>query len=87
MNTFKVTVITKAETVLTTENATSVALPGASGGFVVLAHHTPLVALLKAGEVVVTEANGENHRYTITRGTLETSRNCANVLVDLAPAN
>ena len=84
MTNFKVSVVTKAETVLHTEQATSVALPGVQGGFTILANHTPLVALLGAGEVIVTEQNGENHQYKISRGTVETSRNTANILVDLA---
>ena len=87
MTNFQVNVVTKAETVLKTDQATSVNLPGIQGGFTILANHTPLVALLGAGEVVVTEQSGENHRYQISRGTVETSRNIANILVDIAPAN
>ena len=84
MTNFQVNVVTKAETILNTDQATAVNLPGIEGGFTVLANHTPLVALLGAGEVIVTEQSGENHRYTISRGTVETSRNVANILIDLA---
>ena len=84
MTNFQVNVVTKAETVLQTDQATSVNLPGMQGGFTILANHTPLVALLGAGEVVITEQNGESHRFKISRGTVETSRNTANILVDVA---
>jgi len=51
--------------------ATSLTVPAASGQMQVLPDHTPLVTLLKAGDVIVQTENGQEHKIPIRGGTLE----------------
>jgi F-type H+-transporting ATPase subunit epsilon len=62
-------------------NASSLSLPGAEGDMVVLAHHEPIVALLRAGIVTLHTEGGEVMQYQITKGVLEVSHNKAIVLI------
>jgi F-type H+-transporting ATPase subunit epsilon len=62
-------------------NATSVSVPSVDGVTVVLAHHEPLIALLKKGTVSVTDNEGKKSEYAIEAGVLEVSHNKAIVLV------
>lgn len=60
--------------------AESATLPGAAGEFTVLAHHEPIVTILKKGSVRV-KASGENKQFDIEGGVLECSGNRAVVLL------
>ncbi len=62
-------------------NAHSISVPGVEGDMVVLAHHEPIVALLKAGTITLKTDNGEAKQYPITSGVLEVSNNKAIVLI------
>lgn len=60
-----------------------VRLPGAEGGFGVKVGHTPLMALLKAGELVY--LTGEKvHRYAVGEGFCEVSGDHVRVLAEEA---
>ncbi len=60
--------------------AHSVTLPSSDGEITVLAHHTPLIATLKAGTVVVQSEAGKQE-FLIEKGILEISHNSVTVLV------
>lgn len=62
-------------------NAYSVHVPGTEGDMVVLAHHEPLIALLRAGTIVLNTEAGESKKYPITTGVLEVSHNKVIVLI------
>ena len=62
--------------------AISVVLPGTEGVFMVLAHHEPFVAELKAGEARVKVADGTTMRIPVGAGGIaEVSHNQATVLL------
>jgi F-type H+-transporting ATPase subunit epsilon len=83
MNTFKCTILSKAETLLN-EEVVSLDLPGADGGFSILANHTPLIAMLGKGIVRARLKNSnEAKTFNIQKGSVEMARNHATVLVDL----
>ncbi len=77
---FHVTVATVSGALFEGE-ARSVSVPSVDGITVVLAHHEPLIALLKEGTVRVTDQNGTESQYAIGGGVLEVSHNKAIVLV------
>jgi F-type H+-transporting ATPase subunit epsilon len=52
----------------------SVTVPTTSGVVTILPHHIPLVSVLKAGELVVTEG-GEKVAYAVWNGVLEVASN------------
>lgn len=60
--------------------AESATLPGIDGELTVLAHHEPLVTILKKGTVNV-KASGEHKEFEIEGGVLECSDNRAVVLL------
>lgn len=62
-------------------NAVSVSVPGADGDMVVLAHHEPMVALLRAGRIHLDTGTGEIKEFTVVSGVLEVSNNKAIVLL------
>lgn len=61
--------------------ARSITVPGAEGEMVVLAHHEPIVALLKAGSIRLQTEAGEIKEFTVQKGVLEVSSNKAIVLL------
>ena len=61
----------------------SIIIPGLEGEFNVLTSHTPLVTIIKPGEVTYTKAN-ETERLAIGEGFIETSENNVCVVVDVA---
>lgn len=63
--------------------ASSVKLPGKSGGFEVLNGHAPLLSSLEAGVVLVKTATGKQE-ILITAGVVEVLRNEVSVLVEQA---
>ncbi len=60
--------------------ADAVTVPTMEGEITVLAHHTPIIATLKAG-IVTVGVNGEKHTFEIDGGVLEISNNRVTVLV------
>ena len=51
--------------------ANSVTMPGAKGQMQILPDHTPLVSLLKEGDIVIETENQMEHKIPIHGGTLE----------------
>jgi F-type H+-transporting ATPase subunit epsilon len=64
--------------------ATSVSVPGASGGFQVLYNHAPLLSALLAGPVTVKSIQGDDALYATGGGFLEVHDNSVVVLVESA---
>ncbi|OHA83683.1 MAG: hypothetical protein A2408_02530 [Candidatus Yonathbacteria bacterium RIFOXYC1_FULL_52_10] len=79
MSTFPLTIATVDKT-LFHGAAVSVNVPGSDGELTVLAHHTPLVTTLIAGEIRV-KTEHDTLTFPIERGLLEVSRNEAVVLL------
>ncbi|MEK7542543.1 MAG: hypothetical protein AAB524_02480 [Patescibacteria group bacterium] len=52
-------------------DAKSVIVPGAKGQMQILAEHAPLVSLLKEGDIVIEQENGQKQTIPIQSGTLE----------------
>ena len=63
--------------------AESLSLPGADGGFGVLAGHTPMIAAVKPGVTTVQTERGTEHYFT-GEGVMEITRNEKVLLVDEA---
>ena len=80
MKFFRLTIAKVGENLFDGE-AVSVTLPGAEGQFTVLAHHEPFVSELKAGEVRLTDADGNKQSFRIERGVAEIANNRATVLL------
>ena len=66
-------------------DVTSAQFPGAGGSFEVLNNHAPLIAALRAGEVVVNGAAGREV-FVIEGGVVEVLRNQVVVLAEGASA-
>jgi F-type H+-transporting ATPase subunit epsilon len=64
--------------------ATSVSVPGASGGFQVLYNHAPLLSALLAGPVKVKPVEGDDEVFATGGGFLEVHDNVVVVLVESA---
>jgi F-type H+-transporting ATPase subunit epsilon len=75
-------IVTPEQRALTVE-CDEVRLPGASGGFGVRPGHTPLMAQLRAGELLYVAA-GTEHRYAVGEGFAEISDDRVRVLVEEA---
>ncbi len=60
--------------------AESVSVPGVDGEMTILAHHEPLISLLKKGTIVVIQKDTKE-AYPIESGTLEVSSNQLTILV------
>jgi len=75
-------IVTPEQRVLTTE-CDEVRLPGVEGGFGIRPRHTPLVAALAAGELVLV-SGGTEHRYAVGEGFAEVSNDKVRVLVEEA---
>ncbi len=78
-NTFSLT-ISKVNELLFTGEVHSVTLPGSEGELTILAHHEPLISMLKAGTITV-RSNDETKQFPIERGLLEASSGQVTVLV------
>jgi len=83
--TFHITVLTPERCVFEGEAAHLLA-PGSEGYLGVLAHHAPLLASLRDGELAVRTADGVEHRFRIPGGFLEVADNRATVLADACEA-
>lgn len=63
-------------------SAVSLVAPGVEGYFGILAHHAPLAAALKPGELTTRNETGTETVYAISGGFLEVSANSVIVLAD-----
>jgi F-type H+-transporting ATPase subunit epsilon len=75
-------IVTPEQRVLTTE-CDEVRLPGVEGGFGIRPGHTPLVAALAPGELVIVNG-GSEQRYAVGEGFSEVSNDKVRVLVEEA---
>ena len=66
----KVEIITP-ETCLFKGEAEKVTVPSKQGPFTMLKHHAPIVAILEAGKVTLTDINGKQQEFTISGGFCE----------------
>lgn len=76
--------IVSAEKEIWSGQATMVFAPGVMGELGIAPRHTPLLTRLKAGEVRVRGANGEDESFFITGGMLEIQPHIVTVLSDTA---
>lgn len=63
--------------------ASAVTVPSKMGPFTLLEHHAPIVAILEAGKVSLTEANGEQKEFDIKGGFAENHENHITICVEL----
>lgn len=70
MNTFPVSVITPSGEIFSADSAVKLSVRTQAGQIQVLANHTPLVSVLKIGQLVV-ETKNEEHRSAVFGGFLE----------------
>jgi len=80
MTTFHFEIATP-ERVVYSDDVESVTVPTVDGEITVLAHHLPLVTVLKAGELVIKKGN-DVHPYAIGGGFLEMDGTKLTVLAD-----
>ncbi len=62
-------------------SATLLTVPTVMGDATILAHHEPIIALLKKGSITVLTHDGKKETFEIAQGLLEVSNNHATVLV------
>ncbi len=74
MKTFNLLIITP-EAILYQDDILAVILPGKEGVFEVLSHHAPIIAMVKAGKVTVTDKNKQKHDVAIPEGIFEFYQN------------
>lgn len=77
--TFRLTISTVNELLFRGE-ARSVTLPGERGELTILAHHEPLITLLKKGTITVRERDAVKE-FKVQKGMCETSNGQVTVLV------
>ena len=63
--------------------ATAVTVPSKMGPFTLLEHHAAIVAILEAGKVSLTDANGEQKEFVIKGGFTENHDNHLTICVEL----
>ena len=78
----KVEIISPSDTLFEGE-ATSVTVPSKMGPFTLLEHHAPIVAILEAGKVSLTDINGETKEFDIKGGFIENHDNHLTICVEL----
>ena len=78
----KVEIISPSDTLYNGE-ATSVTVPSKMGPFTLLEHHAPIVAILEAGKVCLTVADGETKEFDIKGGFTENHDNQLTICVEL----
>jgi len=66
------------------EDILEVTIPTSEGEITILPHHTPLIAFLKPGVLVLKKSNGEEEVAFVAGGFLEVLRNKVVVLADTA---
>lgn len=79
MQTYKLVVMTP-ETTLFEGEVVAAIFPGIEGSFETLAHHTPLIAMVKAGTIVVVDKNKKKQRIPIEEGFFQFQNNSAVLL-------
>lgn len=62
--------------------AKSVVVPGVDGSMGFLENHAPLITVLKAGEVKVTDAKAKELTFPVNGGVVEVSNNSVIVLAE-----
>ena len=62
--------------------AKAVRLPGIDGWFEILNHHAPLVSILGAGEIKVTDPNKKEQLIPINGGVIEVNDNHVKILAE-----
>jgi F-type H+-transporting ATPase subunit epsilon len=62
----------------------SIQAPGSEGYLGVLAHHAPLITMLKEGKLEMRDPSGRTAAWHVTGGFLEVSNNRASALADSA---
>jgi F-type H+-transporting ATPase subunit epsilon len=72
------------EKILYQEEIVSLVAPGLEGYLGVMANHAPMVAMLKAGEVKITDANGQTAFFALSGGVLEVEKEEVILLADAA---
>ena len=78
----KVEIISPSDTLFEGE-ATSVTVPSKMGPFTLLEHHAAIVAILEAGKVSLTDANGGQKEFDIKGGFTENHDNHLTICVEL----
>ena len=78
----KVEIISPSDTLFEGE-ASSVTVPSQLGPFTLLEHHAAIVAILEAGKVSLTEANGDQKEFDIKGGFTENHDNNLTICVEL----
>ena len=63
-------------------DAQSLTVPSATGQLQILAEHTPLVSILKEGEIIIEAADGSTQKLPIAGGTVEVKPNEVVALVN-----
>jgi F-type H+-transporting ATPase subunit epsilon len=74
MQTFNLRILTPEQTLFEGEVIATI-LPGVEGFFEILAHHAPLIAMLKAGEVEITDKQGMKQFISIEESFFEFHQN------------
>jgi len=77
---FRLQIVTQQSTVFD-KRITSLTMPGEEGSFGVLAHHAPIIAVLKAGKAEL-RIGTQVQQFTIGDGFFEMENNSATLLVD-----
>ena len=62
--------------------ALSVTVPSKQGPFTMLDHHAPIVAILEAGKVCLTDQDNQTHEFAIQGGCCEQHDNHIIICVD-----
>ncbi|RUA30264.1 MAG: ATP synthase F1 subunit epsilon [Bacteroidetes bacterium] len=62
--------------------ANKVLLPGIDGWFEILDHHAPLVSILGAGEIKVTDPKKKEHLIAVNGGVIEVNDNHVKILAE-----
>ena len=79
---FKLIIVSPRDKVFD-QNADSFVAPGEEGEFGVLAHHAPMIALVKRGVAHVT-VDGQTQYFVTGEGFVEVTHNEVSMLVDFA---
>lgn len=59
----------------------SVTVPGTEGEMTLLADHSPLMSVLRAGTIIARKADGTSEEFKAESGTLEVSHNIVTILL------
>ena len=78
----KVEIISPSATLFEGE-ATAVTVPSKMGPFTLLENHAAIVAILEAGKVSLTDADGERKEFAIKGGFTENHHNQLTICVEL----